>query len=185
MEIDKFKKNISTLMDKSITLLIFNFNTLRTNKITPDILNKIYIIYNGKKTYIKNLSNIYVENSHTLRINLWDNTIINEIKKAILKCLDVNPIINKHNIKLILSPLTAETRKSYIIKARAFAENSKIYLRNTRRNIKKDINNKLKLKIYNLDQAKTLDVILQQLTDNYIHIINKLLQKKEKDLLKI
>lgn len=187
METETFIKNTSFLMEKSINLLNLNFNKLRSNKINPEILYNIYIRYHGKQTYLKNLSNIYVENSHTLIINPWDkdNKFINEIKKAIFINLEINPIINNNNIKLIFPPLTEETRKSYILKARSFAENSKIYIRNTRRNIKKDIKKKLKLHMYNIDKANKLEVILQQLTDKYINIIKKLLNKKEKDLIKI
>lgn len=180
METETFIKNTSFLMEKSIKLLNLNFNKLRSNKINPEIIYNIYIIYHGKQTYLKNLSNIYVENSHTLIINPWDNFIINEIKKAIFINLEINPIINNNNIKLIFPPLTEETRKSYILKARSYAEISKIYIRNTRRNIKKDIK-----KNYNIDKYNKLEVILQQLTDKYINIIKKILKKKEKDLIKI
>lgn len=182
---DNFIKNTSFLMEKSINVLNLYFNKIRTNKINPEIIYKIYINYHGKKTYLKNLSNIYVENSHTLIINPWDNKIINEIKKAIFIKLEINPIIKNNNIKLIFPKLTEETRKNYISKARSFAENSKIYIRNTRRDIKNDIKKKLKKNIYHIDEANKLEVILQKLTDKYINIINNLLIKKEKDLIKI
>ncbi|AGI27022.1 Ribosome recycling factor [Candidatus Portiera aleyrodidarum] len=182
---DTFIKNTSVLMEKSIKLLNLNFNKIRTNKINPEIIDNIYISYHGKKTYLKHLSNIYVENSHTLIINPWDKQIINAIKKAIFINLDINPIINTNNIKVIFPKLTEETRKRYIMIARSFAENSKIYIRNTRRDINKDIKTKLQTNIYNMDEANNLKVILQKLTDKYINIITKLLKQKENDLIKI
>ncbi|CEL12283.1 Ribosome recycling factor [Candidatus Portiera aleyrodidarum] len=182
---EKFIKKTSNLMEKSINLLTLNFNQIRTHKINPEILYKITINYNGKKTKLKKISNIYIENSHTLIINPWDYKFINEIKNTIFIKLEINPIIKNNNIKLIFPNLTEETRKKYIKKARLYAEKSKIYIRNIRRDIKNNIKKKLKNKIYNINEAKNLEKTLQKLTDKYINFIKNILKKKEKELIKI
>ena len=126
--------DVSDKMDKSVSALRNAFNKIRTGRANPAILDDIKVDYYGNMTPINQTSNISVEEGRSLVISPWDKNLIPEIEKAILSSdLGLNPSTSSDLIRLTMPSLTEETRQDYIKQAKAEAENSRVSIRNVRR----------------------------------------------------
>ena len=126
--------DVSEKMDKSVSALRNAFNKIRTGRANPSILDDIKVDYYGNLTPINQTSNISVEEGRSLVISPWDKNLIPEIEKAILSSdLGLNPSTSSDLIRVTMPALTEETRQDYIKQARAEAENSRVSIRNIRR----------------------------------------------------
>ena len=126
--------DVAEKMDKSVSALKNAFNKIRTGRANPSILDDIKVDYYGNLTPINQTSNITVEEGRSLVISPWDKSLIPEIEKAIQTSdLGLNPSTNSDLIRVTMPSLTEETRQNYIKQARAEAENSRVSIRNIRR----------------------------------------------------
>ncbi|WP_343192762.1 ribosome recycling factor [Buchnera aphidicola (Taiwanaphis decaspermi)] len=184
--INNILKKTEEKMKKKIFFFKTNINKLRTNYASPELLSNIFIDYYGKKTTLKEVSNIVAENSFTLKINVFDVNIIKQIEKSILNSeLNLNPISKGNTIKLIIPALTEERRKNLIKLVKKESESTKILIRNIRRNSKKYINSCAKSKLINTDENKFYENKIQKLTNVYVKEIDKILKLKVAQLSKI
>tara|TARA_B100001057_G_C22056308_1_gene646524 strand:- start:64 stop:516 length:453 start_codon:yes stop_codon:yes gene_type:complete len=140
----------------------------------------------GSKTPIDQLGNTSIPDPSTITLQVWDASLIKNIENAILESnLGLNPQIDGQLIRLPIPKLSEERRKELTKIASEYAENSKITIRNIRRDFIDD--NKRKTKEENLsedDLKKTLNYI-QKITDNNINEIDRILEEKKKDILKV
>ena len=126
--------DVSQRMDKSLSALRSAFNKIRTGRANPAILDDVNIDYYGNMTPINQTSNISIEEGRSIVISPWDKNLIPEIEKAILNSdLGLNPSTSGDLIRVTMPALTEETRQDYIKQARAEAENSRVSIRNIRR----------------------------------------------------
>ena len=173
-------------MEKSVTALKNAFNKIRTGRANPAILDDINVDYYGNPTPINQTSNISVEEGRSLVISPWDKTLIPEIEKAILSSdLGLNPSTSGDLIRVTMPALTEETRQDYIKQARAEAENSRISIRNVRRdanNYAKDMQQSSEI---SEDDLRRIEDLIQKETDKFISIVDSDLKNKESDLLEI
>ncbi len=173
-------------MEACIKIFQSNINNIRTGRASPALLNNIYIEYFGSKTALRQVSNITVENSHTLKINVFDDTITSLIKKAILNSnLDLNPILQGKDILVPIPTLTEERRKNLIKVIRSDAENSRICIRNIRRDSNDQVKRMLKNKVISEDEERTSQIKIQTMTDKCINKIDAIVSKKEIELMKL
>ena len=179
-------ESLKERMEKSVDSLKSAFNKIRTGRANPAILDDIKIDYYGNLTPLNQTSNISVEENRTLVISPWDKTLMPEIEKAITSSdLGLNPSSSGDLIRVTMPTLTEETRQGYIKQARSEAENSRISIRNIRR----DANNRVKDmqssgEISEDDMRRSEDLI-QKETDSYISVVDSELKNKESDLLEI
>lgn len=163
-----------------------HINTIRTGRASPDLLNSIYIEYFGVKTPLKKVANIIVEDFNTLKINVFDESTTNIIKKSLLNSkLDLNPMLHGKDIRVPVPGLTEERRKKLIKLVRSDAENSRIIIRNIRRDANDKIKKCLKNKVISTDQERSVQNIIQNMTDKFIHELESILLKKEKELIQL
>ena len=126
--------DVSQRMDKSLSALRSAFNKIRTGRANPAILDDVNVDYYGNMTPINQTSNISIEEGRSIVISPWDKNLIPEIEKAILNSdLGLNPSTSGDLIRVTMPALTEETRQDYIKQARAEAENSRVSIRNIRR----------------------------------------------------
>ena len=179
-------KEVTEKMEKSVTALKNAFNKIRTGRANPAILDDINVDYYGNPTPINQTSNISVEEGRSLVISPWDKTLIPEIEKAILSSdLGLNPSTSGDLIRVTMPALTEETRQDYIKQARAEAENSRISIRNVRRdanNYAKDMQQSSEI---SEDDLRRIEDLIQKETDKFISIVDSDLKNKESDLLEI
>ena len=179
-------ENIKPKMQKAIESLSHEFNKIRTGRANPSILDSVKFDYYGNLTPINQAANISVEEGRTLAISTWDKSLISEIEKAIRSSdLGLNPSTSGDLIRLTMPALTEETRQEYIKQARTEAENSRISIRNTRRDANNTAKEQQKAGDFSEDDLKRIEELVQKETDHFIGLVDSELKKKEEDLLEI
>ena len=178
--------DVESKMSSAVLHLEKELNTLRTSRANPSMLDSIFVDAYGAKTPLNQLGNISIQDANTITIQIWDNSLIKVIENAIMDSnLGINPQTDGQLIRLPIPKLSEERRKELTKIASEYAENSKITIRNIRRDFIDD--NKRKTKEENLsedDLKKTLNYI-QKITDNNINEIDRILEEKKKDILKV
>tara|TARA_Y100000766_G_scaffold179373_1_gene153966 strand:- start:66 stop:611 length:546 start_codon:yes stop_codon:yes gene_type:complete len=162
------------------------FTTIRTSRANPSMLDNIFADAYGSKTPLNQLGNISTTDSSTITIQVWDTSIIKNIENSILESdLGVNPQIDGQIIRIPIPKLSEERREELTKVAAKYAENSKVVIRNLRRDF---IDSQKELKknseISEDDLKKILNEV-QKLTDSSIEKIDELLKVKKEDILKV
>ena len=184
--LEEIKQETLERMEKSITSLESSLQKLRTGRANPALLDSIQIDYYGNLTPLSQVSNISVQDAKTLLISPWEKNLVPDIEKAIQTSdLGINPATSGDVIRVILPDLTEETRRDLIKVAKSEAENSKIALRNQRREANGLLKEYLKEKEISEDEERRGQEIIQNLTDDFISKVEQLVVSKEKDLLEI
>ena len=179
-------KELTEKMEKSVNALKNAFNKIRTGRANPAILDDINVDYYGNPTPINQTSNISVEEGRSLVISPWDKNLIPEIEKAILSSdLGLNPSTSGDLIRVTMPALTEETRQDYIKQARAEAENSRISIRNVRRDANNSAKDMQQSSEISEDDLRRIEDLIQKETDRFISIVDSDLKNKESDLLEI
>ncbi|MBT3672065.1 MAG: ribosome recycling factor [Porticoccaceae bacterium] len=184
--INELKTDAEQRMGKSIDALGNAFNKIRTGRAHSSLLNGISVDYYGVDTPLAQAASIVVEDSRTLSVTPWEKFLVPEIEKAIMKSdLGLNPSTAGSVIRLPLPALTEETRRTYGKQAKAEAENSRISIRNIRRDILSDVKDLLKEKDISEDEERKAHDDVQKITDRFIARVDEALVIKEKDLMEI
>jgi ribosome recycling factor len=172
-------------MDKSIRHLENELITIRAGKANPSILNGIMIDYYGVQTPLNQISNIGTPDARTVAIQPWEKPFIGAIEKAILQAnLGLNPVNNGEIIRINIPPLTEERRKDLVKQVRNEGENTKVGIRNSRREANEELKNMKKDGLAE-DAEKGAVEEVQKMTDEYIENIDKIIEAKEKDIMTV
>lgn len=183
---DSVKATCEEKMKKTVAALKDEFNGVRTGRASPSLLDKIRIDYYGQKTPLAQVATVSVPEARLIVIQPWDRTLIGEIEKGIQKSeLSLNPSNDGKVIRIAIPPLTEERRKELAKVAKGMAENSRVSVRNTRRDGLEDLKKQLAAGGVPEDSIKKEEDELQKLTDSYIALINKALEEKEKEIMEI
>ena len=179
-------QDVSSKMDKSLAALKNAFNKIRTGRANPSLLDNVTIDYYGNQTPLNQTSNISVEEGRSLVISPWDKTMIPEIEKAILSSdLGLNPSTSSDLIRVTMPALTEETRQDFIKIASSEAENSRVSIRNVRRDANQTAKEKQQSSEISEDELRGIEDLIQKETDKYISLVDSELKNKESDLLEI
>lgn len=173
-------------MEKAINQLKKELGGVRTGRANPIILDKVLVDYYGASTPLRQMSQVSVQEGTTLVINPYDKTIIKEIEKALIKVdLGVQPNSDGMVIRLTFPPLTEEKRRETAKDVKKFGEESKVAIRNIRRDMVDDLKKLEKEENMPEDEVKNNQDEIQKLTDKYIGIIEKLVEEKEKEVMTV
>jgi len=173
-------------MEKSIEAMKRDFSTLRTGKVTTQIVDNIKVDYYGTPTPLNQVGSVVVQDATTIAINPWEKSMLSAIEKAIQEAnIGVNPNNDGDFIKLFFPPMTVEQRQEIVKQAKAMAEKAKVAIRNVR----KEANNKIKRlehdkEISEDEMKRALDQI-QKYTDEFIAKVDESLKAKEADILRV
>lgn len=156
--------------------------TIRAGKASPAMLSGVMVDYYGTPTPLNQVANVNTPDGMTLSIQPWEKAMIPEIEKGIqIANLGFNPMNNGESVIINVPPLTEERRRELAKQAKAEAEDSKIGVRNDRKNANNDIK---KLDISE-DLKKNLEDDIQSMTDEHIKKIDAILAKKEAEIMKV
>ena len=184
--IEETEQETKDLMQKSIISLEKKLQRIRTGRANPSILEQIEVDYYGTNTPINQMSNISVEDARTLTIVPWEKDQVQNIEKAIQSSdIGLQPATSGDVIRVIIPELTEETRRDLIKIAKTEAENSKIAIRNQRRDANAILKEFCNEKEISQDELRRGEEIIQNITNDLNEKIEKLLEKKEMDLLEI
>ncbi len=169
-------------MKKSVGALGDDFNLLRTGRASAAIFDKVRVEYYGTPTPLNQLSNISIPEARLIVIQPFDRNAIGDIEKAILASeLGLNPNNDGKVIRISIPPLNEERRKELVKQAKGIAENSRVAVRNIRR----DINDQIKNGDFTEDEQKKGTDDIQKLTDKYVEKIGEILKAKEKEIMEV
>ena len=179
-------EQLNQKMINAVKHLDKEFSTIRTSRANPSMLDNIYVEAYGSKSQLNQLGNISIPDPSTITIQVWDSSIIKNIENSIMESsLGVNPQTDGQIIRIPIPKLSEERREELTRVASKYAENSKIVIRNLRRDFidsQKDL--KKNSEISEDDLKKILNEV-QKLTDNSIEQIDELLKVKKEDILKV
>jgi ribosome recycling factor len=175
---EKMKKTVASLKD--------GFASLRTGRASAALFDKIRIDYYGEKSPLNQVANISVPEARLIVIQPWDKSLIGEIEKAIRSSeLSLNPSNDGKVIRIAVPPLTEERRKELVKLAKNQTEQSRVAIRNIRRDGNDELKKQLKdASITEDDESKGNDD-LQKLTNSYIDKVNLVLDEKEKEIMEV
>ena len=160
-------------MAKTLEALESSFKRIRTGRANISLLDSIEIDYYGNKTPLNQVSNISIEDAKTLAIVPWEKDNVPLIEKSIQQSdLGLQPITSGETIRVILPDLTEETRRDLIKVAKAEAENSKVSIRNQRRDANGLLKEYLNEKEISEDDLKRGEVLIQEVTDQYVESVD-------------
>ena len=184
--IEDFKQDAKIRMTKTIDALNVSMGKIRTGRANTSLLDGVFIDYYGVKTPIGQAASVVVEDARTLSVTPWENSIIPDVEKAILRSdLGLNPTTAGTVIRIPLPPLTEETRKYYGKQAKSEAENSRISIRNIRRDILSMTKDLVRAKDLSEDDERRIGDLIQQITDRFVAQIDEVLKAKEKELMEV
>lgn len=170
-------------MEKSLANLKSQFSTLRTGRASAALLDRIECDYYGEKTPINQISSISIPEPRQLLIKPYDKGDVKTIIAAInASNIGINPQNDGDSIRLILPPLTEDRRRDLVKQAKKFAEDTKIAMRNIRR----DANTEIKAdKNLTEDQTKKAEELVQKVTDEFVKKVDDLLKQKDAEILTV
>jgi ribosome recycling factor len=172
-------------MDGALRHFEKELTRIRAGRANPMMLDAVRVEYYGTMTPLSQMSNINTPDARTLSVQPWEKKMITEIERAIMNAnLGFNPQNNGEVIIINIPALTEDRRKDLIKKAKAEAEDARIAIRNAR----KDANDEVKKMENNglsEDQAKDLVAEIQDMTNKFVSDVEKLVEKKEKDIMTI
>jgi ribosome recycling factor len=172
-------------MKKAISHLETELTKIRAGKANPQMLDGIMVDYYGNPTPINQVGNISVLDARTLSIQPWEKNMLQPIERAIIASnIGINPQNDGVNIRLFLPPLTEERRRELVKKCHAEGENTKVSVRNIRRDAIEGIK-KLQKTGLSEDAAKDAEAEVQELTNKFILMVDKHLVTKEKEIMAI
>lgn len=173
-------------MVKSIQGLEENLTKIRTGRAHPNLLDKIMVSYYGNETPLNQVATIQVEGALMLCVRPWEKNMVQPIEKAIRTSdLGLNPATTGEIIRVPLPPLSEERRRELIKKVKGEGEQSKVAVRNIRRDALQSLKDKEKKKEISEDDLRRAEERMQKLTDNHVDKIDEILAQKEKELLVI
>lgn len=179
---DKQKQQATKCLDA----LKKDFTTIRTGRVSINILDNIFVDYYGTQTPLNQVATILATDASTISISPWEKTLLKSIESAIAAAnIGVNPNNDGEAVKLFFPPMTHEQREENAKHARAMGEKAKVSIRNIRKDANDGVKKLEKDKAISEDEAKKAYDEVQKLTDGFIVKIDELVKNKESELLKV
>ncbi len=179
-------KEYTSKMDKTLEVLGQQFAAVRAGRANAAVLDRITVEYYGVETPLNQIGTIASPDPRTLTIQPWDTTLLKGIEKAIQASdLGINPQNDGRVIRLSFPQLTEERRKDLTKQVKKYGEESKVAIRNIRRDAIERYKGDKKKSVITEDDLKKIEKDLQDVTDKYIKDIDALCAKKEKELMEI
>ena len=180
---EEIKNDITNRMDLSIQSFKSDMQGIRAGRASPNMLDSIKIDAYGQKMNINQLGNITTPDPRTINIDVWDTSNTTHVEKALRESdLGINPMIEGNLIRLPLPQLTEERRNEFLKMAAKISENSKIAIRNIRRDGIEKVKKLEKDKEIGQDDSKKYQETIETITSDQIKTIDEILKNKEEDL---
>lgn len=169
-------------MEAAITHLQKEFLKIRAGKASPAMLSSVMVDYYGSQTPLNQVSNINTPDARTISVQPWEKSMLQEIETAIMHAnLGFNPMNNGEMVIINVPPLTEERRIQLVKQAKSEAEDAKVSVRSSRHDALKET----KSLDISEDLEKNCEIDIQELTDQFTDRIDKLLDVKEAEIMKV
>lgn len=182
----QLKAKTTDRMQHTIDVLKKEFASVRTGRASLALLDGIKVDYYGTPTPLQQLATLSTPDSRQILIQPWEQKIIPDIEKAIMKSdLGLTPANDGKSIRLIIPQLTEERRKDLVKVVKKKAEEARVAIRNIRRDANEELKKLEKEKHLSEDDAKRAHDEIQKLTDSFIKKVDELLAHKEKEIMEV
>lgn len=173
-------------MAKSLESLENEYSNIRAGRANPNILNKVKVEYYGVPTPLQQVGNVSVPEARTIVITPWEPSLLKEIEKAII-CSDLGLTPNNDGKSVILNfpELTEERRKELVKDIKKKGENTKVAVRNVRRDANDYFKKQFKANEISEDEQKDYENKVQKLTDKYIEKIDSTIENKSNEIMTV
>lgn len=172
-------------MDKALEHLDYELGKIRAGKANPHVLDDVKVEYFGTPTPLNQVANVSVPDPRTIAVKPWEKSMIGPIEKAIMAAnLGLNPDNNGEMIRIMIPPLTEERRRDLAKMAKRTCEDTKIAIRNIRRDAIEDLK-KLKKDGLGEDLQKDKEGEIQKLHDVHVKKVDEMYAAKEKDIMTV
>ncbi len=179
-------KQSESKMQEAINYLDEELKNYRVGKANPNVFNPVYVDYYGTQTPLSQVASITAPDAKTLMIQPWEKSMIPKIEKAIIDAnLDFTPQNNGESIRCNIPPLTEERRKDLLKKAKAIGENTKVTIRNARRDAVDLLKKAQKNDGLPEDALREGEDEIQKITDKMVKKVDELIVAKEKDIMSV
>jgi ribosome recycling factor len=186
MDPAEIKKNAEDKMSKSIDAFKQELNKIRTGRAHPGILDQVHVDYYGSMVPISQVANVTLLDARTIGVQVWEKGLAPKVEKAIRESdLGLNPAAQGDVLRVPMPPLTEERRKDLTKVVRGAGEDSKIAVRNLRRDANEQAKKLLKDKTITEDDERRVQEHVQKLTDKTVASIDQLIQSKEAEILAV
>ncbi len=183
---EKIIKDAQERMNKSIEAFRSELSKVRTGKATTALLDGVKVEYYGNMTPINQVGNLSVLDVHTLSITPWDKSVVPAVERAILEAnLGFNPVSDGTNLRIPVPPLTEERRKDFVKLIKKYGEETKVAIRNVRRDANDHLKREEKDKKISEDQLKDAEDKVQKFTDEHTKMVDEILKHKEKEIMEV
>jgi len=180
------EKNYSLKMEKTILSFKKDISTLRTGRANASMLDIIKVDVYGQQMPINQVATVSVPEARMISVQVWDQGNVILVDKAIKESdLGINPQIDGQIVRIRIPDLTEERRKDLIKVLKVMGEKYKVAIRNIRRDANEDVKKLLKDKKVTEDESKSFEKNTQKMTDDKISNLDKILEEKEKEIIKI
>lgn len=178
-------KTYEEKMQKAYDFLLADYQTIRAGRANPHVLDKLKVDYYGTPTPIQQVGNITVPEARMIQIAPWEKSLIREIEKAIMASdIGITPNNDGTVIRLVFPELTEERRKDLVKDVKKKGEETKVAIRNIRRDAN-DAFKKLAKTEISEDEIKDLEDSVQKITDKYIKDVDKAIEDKSKEIMTV
>ena len=173
-------------MEKRLSHLADDYAAIRAGRANPAVLDKVMVDYYGAPTPINQLAAVSVTEARTLMVQPWDASVLRAVEKAIQTSdVGINPQNDGKALRLVFPPLTEDRRKEIVKEVSKMAEETKVSVRNVRRDAVDKVKAKKKDGELTEDDLKKAEKKIQDLTDRFVKEIDKMAEKKQKEVMAI
>ena len=179
-------KVYETKMGKTIANLESEFGAIRAGRANPHVLDRLTVDYYGTPSPIQQVANVSVPEARMIQIQPWETSLLKEIEKAILMSdLGLTPTNDGKVIRLVFPELTEDRRKELVKDIKKKGENTKVAIRNIRRDANDAIKKLSKDTDMSEDEVKKNEDSIQKLTDKYVAQVDKMIDEKSKEIMTV
>lgn len=173
-------------MEKAVAALKTDLSKLRTGRASPALVEHIKVDYYGSVTPLNQMAQVSVPDPKTIQIASWDQSAIPLIEKAIIAAnVGLTPNVDGKLIRLNVPPLTEDRRKEIAKQVKKFGEDTKVAVRNVRRDANEKVKADEKAKTLTEDQSKKSQEVIQKLTDQFVAEVDKIIESKTKEVMTV
>lgn len=184
--IEEIIKATEEKMGKTVISLSREFTTIRTGRASAAMLERINVNYYGAQTPITQLASVKTPEAHMLVVEPWDKQIVNDVVKALQASdLGITPSNDGGVIRLPFPPPTEERRRELVKQCRHYAEETKIAIRNERRDANSKLDRMVKDSEASKDEVHRAEERIQKITDKHIEEVDEVLKRKEAEVMEV
>ena len=184
--IDELLDDAEERMGKSVEACRHELATVRTGRASPHLLDRVQVDYYGAETPLKQLAQIHATDARLLTLTPYDKSSIKSIEKSILESdLGLTPSNDGKMIRVPIPPLSEERRKELIKVCKKHGEDTKVSMRNIRRDGNDELKQRHKDGKLSEDELRKAETEIQKLTDQYVQKVDQIIKKKEEEILEV